>query len=152
VALYLVQHGKNLSRDIDPEQGLSEEGVAQVTRVAETARHYHVLVGAIAHSGKKRARQTAEIFSDHLGVKQIDAVKGLQPLDDVAEKAGSLHTGQNLMLVGHLPFMERLTAYLTTGSTEYTVFKFQNGGIVCLDALPDSTRWTIKWALMPKVG
>ncbi|MCJ7772188.1 MAG: hypothetical protein MUP22_03525, partial [Desulfobacterales bacterium] len=40
---------------------------------------------------------------------------------------------EDVMLVEHLPFMERLTAYLITGSFEKPVFKFQNIGIVCLD-------------------
>jgi len=55
------------------------------------------------------------------------------------------------MLVGHLPFMERLTSTLITGSDKRLVFKFQNGGIVCLDMDPDKPAWFIKWALMPKI-
>lgn len=55
------------------------------------------------------------------------------------------------MLVGHLPFMERLTAYLITGSIERPVFRFQNGGIVCLDETPDKQSWVIKWSLMPHI-
>jgi len=54
--------------------------------------------------------------------------------------------------VGHLPFMERLTAYLITGSMERPVFKFQNSGIVCLDKPPNIMAWVIKWALMPHIG
>ena len=56
------------------------------------------------------------------------------------------------MLVGHLPFMERMTSYLIIGSTEPPLFKFQNGGIVCLDRLPETGRWVIKWTLMPNIG
>jgi phosphohistidine phosphatase len=56
------------------------------------------------------------------------------------------------MLVGHLPFMERLTSYLITGSIDKPVLKFQNGGIVCLDKDVDSGFWIIRWTLMPKIG
>ena len=62
MALYLVQHGKSLSKDIDPERGLSEEGRAETKRIAEVAQGYRVNVRAIKHSGKKRARETADIF------------------------------------------------------------------------------------------
>jgi phosphohistidine phosphatase len=55
----------------------------------------------------------------------------------------------NIMLVGHLPFMERLTSFLITGSIDKPVLKFQNGGIVCMDRDPDNQYWFIKWALMP---
>jgi phosphohistidine phosphatase len=56
------------------------------------------------------------------------------------------------MLVGHLPFMERMTAFLITGSIDKPVFKFQNSGIVCLDKDPEAKAWVIRWALMPKIG
>ncbi|MFO8113386.1 MAG: phosphohistidine phosphatase SixA [Desulfosalsimonadaceae bacterium] len=151
MALYLVQHGKNLSKEIDPDQGLSEEGLREVARIAKTAADYNVIVGSIEHSGKKRAAQTAEIFAETLGVSTVSATEGLKPLDDVVGKAAAANPGANQMLVGHLPFMERMVAYLTTGSTDYTVFKFQNGGIVCVDKLEDSGLWAIQWALMPHV-
>jgi len=152
MALYLVQHGKNLSKEIDPEQRLSEEGARDAGIIAETAAAYKVLVGGIEHSGKTRAAQTADIFADKLGVTHVSPADGLKPLDDVTEKAAVINPGANLMLVGHLPFMERMASYLTTGTIDYTVFKFQNGGIVCLEKLDDSDLWAIQWALMPRVG
>lgn len=151
MALFLVQHGKNLSKEIDPDQSLSEEGESEVRRIAETAKSYDVMVGAIRHSGKKRARQTAEIFAAYLNVKDVQEADGLKALDDVTEKAKEINAGQNVMLVGHLPFMERMTSYLTTGSIDYTVFKFQNGGIVCLEQQPDQAYWAVKWAFMPNI-
>lgn len=51
----------------------------------------------------------------------------------------------------HLPFMERLTSYLITGSIEKRVFKFQNGGIVCLERDAGSGGWFIKWSLVPAI-
>jgi phosphohistidine phosphatase len=62
MALYIVQHGKSLSKEADPEQGLSDEGIAGVMRIAEVAEGYRVRVGSIRHSPKVRAVQTAEIL------------------------------------------------------------------------------------------
>lgn len=152
MALYLVQHGKNLSKEIDAEQSLSEEGIREVERIGDTAKSYDVLVGGIRHSGKKRAKQTADIFAEKLAVSDVAEAEGLKALDDPAEFARQLNSGENMLLVGHLPFMERMASYLTTGSPDYTVFKFQNGGILCLDQLPDSEYWAIVWALMPRIG
>ncbi len=114
MALYLVQHGKSLSKEQDPEQGLSQEGYADVNRIAEVAAGYGVRPAAIRHSGKKRARQTAEIFAEALlgEMSKTEPISGIDPLDDVAAVANTLKTGDNLMLVGHLPFMERLTGFL----------------------------------------
>lgn len=153
MALYLVQHGKSLPKEIDPEQGLSEEGASDVERIAGVAASYGVMVASIEHSGKKRARQTAQILASALNPeKGVGERSGLNPLDDVEAIAGNLRSEANLMLVGHLPFMERLASRLVTGSAERRIFKFQNGGIVCLDREPDAPSWYIKWTLMPKIG
>ncbi|MBC8434035.1 MAG: phosphohistidine phosphatase SixA [Desulfobacterales bacterium] len=153
MALFLVQHGKSLPKDQDPQKGLSAEGIAETKRIAEVAKGYKVPVAGITHSGKTRARQTAEIFAKALEPGGgIDEGSGLSPLDDVADFANSIDSADNRMFVGHLPFMERLTAYLITGSIERCVFKFQNSGIVCLDMEPDSRSWVIKWSLVPHIA
>lgn len=153
MALFLVQHGKSLAKEIDPAQALTKEGVAETERIAGVAKNYGVKVSQIRHSGKTRARQTAEIFSTALkpsgGVRETE---GLKPLDDVAAVAASLEPSEDVMLVGHLPFMERMAAYLVTGSDQKPVFKFQNSGIVCLDKNPATGTWVIVWTLMPKIG
>jgi phosphohistidine phosphatase len=153
MALFLVQHGKSLPKDKDPNKGLSEAGIQETERIAQVAKGYGVHVSGIAHSGKTRARQTADIFGSALNPEGgFQEISGLNPLDDVTAIADALDSTEDRMLVGHLPFMERLTAYLTTGSVERTVFKFQNSGIVCLDKTPDTESWVIKWALMPHIG
>ncbi len=153
MALYLVQHGKSLPKDIDPEKGLSEEGITDVQRIAEVAAGYGCKVRRLSHSGKKRALQTAEIFESALKPEHgIEEVSGIGPLDDVAAFSGTLSVEADQMLVGHLPFMERLTSYLIIGSIEPPIFKFQNGGIVCLDKHLDTQTLVIKWALMPNIG
>ncbi len=153
MALYLIQHGKSLPKDHDPDQGLSQEGIAETQRMAKLAKDHGVVVSQIRHSVKTRARQTAEIFAKALNPQEgIQEVSGIQPLDDVAEYARILDPGQNIMLVGHLPFMERMTSYLITGSIDKPVFKFQNSGIVCLDKDAEGQSWLILWSLMPKIG
>jgi phosphohistidine phosphatase len=153
MAIYLVQHGKSLPKEADPEKGLTEEGRAEVQRIAEVAKAYQVQVRRIVHSGKKRAFQTADIFAGALNPPEgIHAVDGIDPLDDVTRFAGRLDFASNQMLVGHLPFMERLISYLITGSIDTPVFKLQNGGILCLSKDPGKAAVVIKWALMPHIG
>ncbi len=153
MALYLVQHGRSRPKDVDPDQGLSDEGIAETKRIAEVALNYRIQVALIKQSGKKRARQTADIFADTLQpAGGVEETAGLKPMDDVSAFAGGLDAGANVMLVGHLPFMERMAAYLVTGSADRPIFKFQNSGIVCLDKDPNSGAWIIVWTLMPKIG
>ncbi len=153
MSIYLVQHARSLSKDIDPEKGISDEGRADAERIAGVAKGYQVQVKKIKHSGKKRAQQTAEIFANTLNPNAtIEKTMGLNPLDDVTLVAPSLKPKEDIMLVGHLPNLERLTSYLVSGKTDHSVFKFQNGGIVCLDKEPQEEYWHIKWSLMPKIG
>ncbi len=153
MALYLVQHGLSLSKDEDPQRGLSEKGKEDVVRIGEVAKMYGIKVSAIKHSGKQRALQTADLLADFLrppgGVVKLS---GLNPLDDTDAFAKGVSSQADIMYVGHLPFMEILTSQLVAGNAALTVFRFQNGGIVCLDQDENTDSWYIKWTLMPNIG
>ena len=153
MALYIVQHGKNLPSSEDPDKGLSIEGVQDTQRIADVAAGYRVAVWQILHSGKKRARQTAELFGQRLSPKNgIDACDGMNPLDDVREFAQGLQLDQQIMLVGHLPFLERLIGLLVCRNPDQKVFKLQNSGLLCLEPVEGAPNPVIRWALMPNVG
>lgn len=153
MALYLVQHGKNLTKTEDPEKGLSVDGKLDTERIAGVANGYRVKVSRIVHSGKKRARETAEIMASVLSpTNGLEALKGMNPLDDVRTFADSLELDMNIMLVGHLPFLERLIGLLVCGDPDRTVFKLQNSGILCIDHVPEVKNPVIRWALMPSIG
>ncbi len=154
MALFLVQHGESLSKEQDPERGLSDTGIATVIRIACIAMDQNVVVDRILHSGKERARQTAEIMAKALPPRveiQVQAETGLNPMDDVQAYGAGLDNKDRLMLVGHLPFMARLASYLVTGSPETQVCQFQNGGIVCLDQTETAGNWLIRWMLVPRI-
>ncbi|MFO7915786.1 MAG: phosphohistidine phosphatase SixA [Candidatus Krumholzibacteriales bacterium] len=149
MAVYLVQHGRNLPGEQDPEKPLSPQGRREVEQVAGLAADYSVNVSGIEHSPKKRAKQTAQIFGRKLqpggGVHQREGIKAM---DEVAPVTEELDPGSDLMLVGHLPFMEKLSSYLITGRESPRVISFVNGGIVCLDR--DDQGWFLKWTLLPE--
>jgi len=153
MALYLVQHGKSLPKEVDQEQGLSDEGRAETGKIAFAARERGIKVTRIVQSGKKRAAQTAEIFAAALQpTAGMQKGEGLDPLDDVAAFAEKIDASEDLMLIGHLPFMERLASFLITGATDRPVIRFQYSGIVCLARDAASDHWTIQWTLFPRIG
>ena len=152
MAIYLVQHGRNLPKEQDPEKGLSDQGIEEVQRIAQVAANYGVRVVRILHSGKQRALQTAETMAAALRPENgVQAVAGIDPLDDAIAFADTLDVSHDIMIVGHLPFLEKLTAYLVTGQDQLPVFQLQNGGIVCLDFYRDARQVVVKWALMPNI-
>ncbi len=156
MALFLVQHGISAAKEVDPEKGLAAEGRDETQRIAQVAKGYNIEVKQIVHSGKKRAQQTAEIFQAALQpIEPLHTVSGIAPMDDVKIFAETLNANDNSMVVGHLPFMQRLVAYLTTGDEKKKIYQFQNSGIVCLDVGVDEKNeqsWYIKWTLNPYIS
>lgn len=151
MALFLAQHGKSLPKEQDPAKGLSEAGQAETRLIADVAKGYSIPVARIVHSGKTRARQTAEIYQSVLAPPgEFGEIGGIRPLDDAAAFGDAVNPDANLLVVGHLPFMERLVSYLTAGNADIRVYKFQNSGIVCLDREGDD--WFIRWTLNPNIG
>ena len=151
--VYLVQHGKPVSKEENPDKPLSNQGKEDVERVAAFLMKAGIKVDDIFHSGKTRARETAEIMISKLtpGKEPVEK-NGLAPLDDVKEIAEEIENGQrDLVLVGHLPHLAKLTALLITGSDSKPVVKFQQGGIVCLRHNDEEKVWTIAWMLVPEI-
>ncbi len=151
MAIYLVQHGLSRPKDQGSGKNLSESGKEETLKIADVAKFYQISVKEIWQSGKKRAAQTAEIFKEKIiSSPRIIETSGIKPLDDVKSFAEKLDSSSDVMIVGHLPFMERLVSYLTVGSFDHRVIKFQNSGIVCMDREKDD--WYIKWTLNPNIS
>jgi len=150
MAIYLAQHGKSAEKEVDPDRGLTDAGIAEVERVARRLAHGGISVDVIWHSGKTRAAQSAEIFARALHPKEgVSARPGIGPMDDVEPLAQSLPVDRDELFVGHLPFMQRMVSVLVTGNADVPVLTFQNGGIVCLDWAAGARRWVIRWTAFP---
>lgn len=147
--LYLMQHGEAKTQEEDPERPLTDRGKAEVGRVAAWIARAKVPIDHIRHSGKRRAEDTAKIVAQHLQAQEvIAAVSGMNPNDDVEPFADALPgEGQSVLLVGHLPFLSRLTSYLLTGNAERALVQFQMGGLVCLERQEEY--WIIRWMVVP---
>ena len=149
--LYLVQHGEAKSKAEDPQRPLTERGRDEVHRVAAFAAKAGLKVSQVRHSGKRRAEETASILAEHLSPTEgVLAISGLAPMDDVRPIAQALQKETApLMLVGHLPFMDRLARLLVTGDTRHSVVRFRMGGIVCLEG--ENEDWAVKWVVTPEL-
>jgi phosphohistidine phosphatase len=139
---YLVRHGEAKHEDVDPERHLTDRGAEEVRRIAtEAINGLGVRPTRIVHSGKARARQTAEIWGGLVGTDVAEA-DALAPNDDPVIWAGRLASeGDGLMLVGHLPHLERLTALLVAGNADRAVVGFGAGELVCL--VRTATGWDL---------
>lgn len=149
MSIYLVQHGAANPKEIDPEKSLSEKGIETSKFMAELAVIKKFKISKIFHSGIKRARETAEIFSKETGV-EINKKDGLAPLDSPVDIQDLINKNDDAMIIGHLPFLSKLVSLLITGSQEIEIIKFQNSCIICLDR-DKNNKWFIKWTLMPDI-
>lgn len=148
--MYLAQHGKAFSEAEGPERRLTPEGVAETERVASFLAKAGVKVGRVVHSGKTRARQTAEIFARHLGAS-VRAEDGLNPNDDPAIWAAKAEAlAEDLMVVGHLPHLSRLASLLLTGDAQREVVKFRYSGVVKLEKA--EAGWRLAWYITPEIA
>ncbi len=150
---YLVQHGEAKSKEEDPDRSLTDKGIREVNLVVDiVSRCGGVKISRIIHSPKTRAQQTALIISETL--KPEDGVyqdENLEPLADPLIWAEELDkTDSDIMLVGHLPHLDRLASYLLAGDREKGVIKFRMGGMVCLEK-GEGGGWSLVWFLVPEV-
>lgn len=148
--LYLVQHGQAKSKDQDPEKHLTDKGIADTRKVAKfAAGKFNLKVDKIFHSGKTRARQTAEILAESInppgGVEKGDDLHALDDPKIWADKLGD----KDLMLVGHLPFMSKMASLLTCNDPGKKVVNFHNSGIVAIGK--DKEGWSVNWIVIPEI-
>jgi len=147
---YLVQHGKARPVEEDPNRGLSDQGREEVMHSAQFLKDRRISVALIQHSGKLRAEETAHIFGQTIrcGGGPWKA-GGLAPDDDPQDFANFLRIyTDDILVVGHLPHLERVTSILLTAQPDRRPVRFANAGIVCLEKSPDRT-WVLLWAVTP---
>ena len=150
--VYLVQHGKSKSAEEDPNRGLTDEGRNEVVRVAEFLAELRITVSLIQHSGKLRAEQTAHLFGESIRCTSGPChIEGMDPSDHPSAIANFLKVyTDDVLMVGHLPHLERLTSLLLTGSPDRRPVVFRNGGVVCLEK-DGSGLWSVLWAIVPEL-
>ncbi len=144
--IYLVQHGKAYTKEEDPERRLTEEGIKETEKIAKYLYEVGVKPRKILHSGKTRARMTAEILSKYLGVDNVEETKGINPLDEpdiIIEKLEEID--YDVMIVGHLPHLSRLTSKLL--GSEGEIVKFRYSGVLSLKKTEEGYR--IEWYITP---
>ena len=147
--VFLVHHGDAVGPDVNPMRPLSERGRVEVDMLARQAAERGAKPDVIWHSGKLRARQTAEAYLKRCNpLAAFSAAHGLQPTDPTNWIADSL-AGEvrPILLVGHFPHLPRLLGRLTTGDADADPANFPLNGIVALENVEG--KWVERWRLKP---
>lgn len=148
--LYLIQHGEATSKEINPDRPLSDRGASDVQRLAVSLAGRGIGAARIVHSGKTRAKQTADALAAAAEPRVApEAVDGLSPTDSV-ERMGTriVEWTKDTMIVGHEPFLGKLAARLLCGDENGVSVAFVPGTAACLER-GDDGRWSLVWMLPP---
>ena len=143
----LVHHGEAEPPGIDPRQPLSARGRAQVELVGRELAAAGARPDLVWHSGKLRAKQTAEAcWRATNPFASLAAVRGLLPGDPPAWMRDSLYgEARSIAVVGHYPHLPALLALLC-GPTD-GAGAFPRHGAVILES--DGDRWREVWRFEP---
>jgi phosphohistidine phosphatase len=148
--VYLVHHGEAVSPDEDVQRPLTTRGLEAARQLAAESHHRGVRPDAIWHSGKLRARQTAEAFWRACNpFAEFSAHRGLQPADPPDwMRDRLLGETRDVMCVGHLPHLARLLALLSGRPDSEATWPVH--GVVALEAdAVAEARWRELWRLTP---
>jgi phosphohistidine phosphatase len=154
--LYFLRHGRAESRaewrGDDAARPLTAEGEAAMRREAKALRAMDLALDAIVTSPLARARRTAEIVADELGMSgRLTEDDRLAPGFDAArlEQVLTAH-GQveSVMLVGHEPDFSETVAELIGGGD----LVMKKGGLARVDlAAPPAGGGRLVWLLTPSL-
>lgn len=115
--LWLVRHGEAVPESVDPSRPLSAHGVRSIEEAASFLAGRMGRLDFVAASGKRRARQTAEILAAAAGypADRIVETAALSPgatpdafVAFLAEQEGK----ENILCAGHLPSIALFASFL----------------------------------------
>jgi phosphohistidine phosphatase len=142
--ILLVHHADAVGAEVDAQRPLSLAGRDQAARMAQEAKARGCQPAAIWHSGKLRARETAQPFLQLNPFAAFKMVRGLLPEDPPEFMRDTLRgEDRELVLVGHMPNMPAL-AHLLSGSDA-----FPTHGIIALETNDGGLTWKELWRARP---
>jgi phosphohistidine phosphatase len=143
--LVLVHHGDAVGPEVDTRRPLSPLGEAQVARAADEAAARGARPEIVWHSGKLRARQTAQAFWRACNaLAEFKASPDLQP-DDPPSRIRDRLRGEtrDILIAGHFPHLPRLLSLLLARAPATVPLH----GVVGLESDDEGATWRETWRI-----
>jgi phosphohistidine phosphatase len=142
MVLCLVHHSSAVGPEVDPQRPLSTPGRAHAARLAARVKARGFVPAAIWHSGKLRAKQTAEAFllaCSPFG--EFKMIRGVRP-DDPPEMLREALRGETreVLVAGHIPNLSAVLDLLLPGRDPFPLH-----GAVALRTDDDGRTWAEAW-------
>jgi phosphohistidine phosphatase len=160
--LYLMRHAQAVEPakkgfEIDADRTLLPAGQARARAVAHGLQQLNRSFNIIVTSPYVRARQTAEIVAKVLEAEDRLIVSNhLAPTGRAADLIAELHRRYSyldqVLLVGHEPYLTQLASKLITGNMGLAL-TLKKAGLIKLrvDALRHGRCATLEWLIPPRV-
>ena len=152
--LVLARHGRAGDAPNDADRRLTETGREGVIKVACKLASLGVTGAAVYSSPYLRAMETAAILSQETASGAVTAVPTLEsgaPLDELIRIAGSHVRRPLVVLVGHMPDLGVLAAWLAWG-TRSRVIEMPVGSAVqfTVESLHPDPKAVMDWMITPQ--
>jgi phosphohistidine phosphatase len=153
VILYFLRHGvaEPSGGEGDDARQLTEAGEAALREAAPHWRRLNLRPEIVLTSPLPRARRTAELLCDGLGVAHRPVpAEGLRPgatWGDMARAMAAHPDARRVMFVGHEPDLSKAIAQLTGASS----IRLRKGGLACVEfyGVPEPGAGELAWLLDP---
>ncbi len=157
--LYILRHGLAAEASAvrtDSERPLTAEGVRKLVKIAAGMARLGLKFDLVFSSPYLRARQTAELVAETLKArKRLEFTDALEPGADhgalIKLLKGRGGEVENVLLVGHEPYLSELISLLVGGDLRSTV-NLKKGGLckLSLEAVRGGRCGVLEWLLTPK--
>jgi phosphohistidine phosphatase len=159
--LFILRHGIAVEPGSpgyakDADRPLTAEGERKTRRIAGATEAMDLSFDLILSSPYRRARQTAEIVAEaRKARKQLEYTEELTPGGSprkLIEHIARLEPApENILLVGHEPYLSGLVSLLVAGNQDFNV-QLKKGGLCKLstESLIHGRCAVLEWLLTPK--
>ncbi len=149
--VYLMRHGEATTMQGDAEPRLTLNGERQSDETARALAKRGAVIDVVYHSGKRRARETAQLVASKLHpARGTEAREGLGPNDSMFELAEQIEQlDAPAIFVSHLPLLDSVAGLLVEGNAGAAVVGFSTGEVACLERTAPG-EWRVAWKHRPK--
>jgi len=157
--LFILRHGLAVERAAsgqDAERPLTRAGKRKLGQIAKAMEALEISFNLILASPYTRARQTAEIVAEAFNARaRLELSNTLTPGGSSKKLIESLRsrqlTAENILLVGHEPYLSELISLLVAGDSSLCVV-MKKGGLckLSVETLKHGRCACLEWLLTPK--
>ena len=156
--LYLMRHAIAADADEntqDNQRALTEKGRKKLGKIARNLEKLELSFDLILTSPYLRARQTADMVADVLDIQPglVQESENLTPLgfgDKLVEEIKTREPVENLLIVGHEPFLSQLFGMLLAGDASLNI-DMKKAGLckLTIENLSYARCATLEWFITP---